>query len=284
MSQRETTTPAAAASGRYIYCILDAASMVGEAADAAGSVQDLGLPGDIGIGGRPVHGIMHKDICAVVSTVPFRQAESKVDDVVAHQRVVEAARALGTVLPVRFGAIVNSKEGVQALLAASYTDYKSKLVKFRNKSEYGVKVLLGSDGGNNNNSSNSSGRQKIEQLVSAESDEIKKLKQELADKMAANAQGAAYFVKMRLQDALQKQVMKKIDRIAGDIHGELARSCIESRTLRTDVGQIILNASYLLDSSQKDAFAAKVRELETVYADYRLAFHVGGPWAPYSFC
>lgn len=89
---------------------------------------------------------------------------------------------------------------------------------------------------------------------------------------------------MRLHDAVQKQVMKKIDRIAGDIHSELAKSCIESRTLRADVGQIILNASYLLDRSQKDAFAAKVRELETRYADYGLAFHVGGPRTPYSFC
>src|SRR5687768_4203669 len=117
--------------GRYIYCIIN-----------WGEKKPIGNFGNIGIGENPVYTIDYKDIAAVVSTIPFKQMDWNMNDIVAHQRVVEAAREVDTVLPVRFGVILKNEEGIKKLLAGSYKDYRSKLTSLRGKDEIGIKVLL----------------------------------------------------------------------------------------------------------------------------------------------
>lgn len=243
--------------GRYIYCIVD----WGENRPAANF-------GNIGIGENAVYTIGHRDIAAVVSTIPFKQMESNLNDIVAHQRVVEAAREARTVLPVRFGVILKSEEGVKKLLAGSYKDYGAKLATLRGKDEIGIKVLL-----------NKSSLKKIE-AQAEQSEEIRKIKQEIS----ASKPGTSYFLKLRLQDAIKNETLMKIDKMIGEINNSLAKGAEDRRLLKNDVDEIVLNAAYLVDRGKTRAFDARVKELKERFEGEGMTIHKSGPWAPYSFC
>jgi hypothetical protein len=243
--------------GRYIYCIIN-----------WGEKKPIGNFGNIGIGENPVYTIDHKDIAAVVSTIPFKQMESNLNDIVAHQRVVEAARQANTVLPVRFGVILKNEEGIKKLLASSYRDYRVKLSSLSGKDEIGIKVLL-----------NKSSLKKIKEQAE-QSEEIRKIKQEISSAKP----GTSYFLKLRLEDAMKNETLMKIDRMVGEINSSLAVAAVDRRLLKNDVGEIVLNAAYLVDRSKISAFDARVKELRERFEREGMTLHRSGPWAPYSFC
>lgn len=246
------------AEGRYVYCIMDC--------EENSPPMQLG---NTGIGENPVYTIGHKDICAVVSTIPFKEMESSMNDIVAHQRVVEAARERGTVLPVRFGVILKNEEGVKKLLASSYKDYSKKISTLHGKDEIGIKVLI-----------DKSSLKKIQESAEEQSAEIKKIKAE----MSSAKPGTTYFLKLRLQDAVKNETLRRIDQLVGEINRTLTSAAEDSRTLKNDVSEIILNAAYLVDRSRTQDFDAKLKDLRNKYESSGLTLHRSGPWAPYSFC
>jgi hypothetical protein len=72
--------------------------------------------------------------------------------------------------------------------------------------------------------------------------------------------------------------------MVGEINNALAQSADDRRLLKSDVGEIVLNAAYLVDRSKARAFDAKVKELRERYEREGMTIHRSGPWAPYSFC
>jgi hypothetical protein len=243
--------------GRYIYCIIDWEEN-----------KPIGNLGNLGIGENAVYTISYKDIAAVVSTIPFKQMESSMNDIMAHQRVVEAARQTNTVLPVRFGVILKNEEGIKKLLAGSYKDYRAKLASLGGKDEIGIKVLL-------NKASLKKIRDQTEQ-----SEEIRKMKQEISSAKP----GTSYFLKLRLEDALKNETLMKVDRMVGEINSSLAEAAVDRRLLKNDIGEIVLNVAYLVDKSKIRIFDAKVKELREKFEKEGITLHRSGPWAPYSFC
>ena len=243
--------------GRYIYCIID-----------WGEKKPIGNFGNIGLGENPVYTIDYKDIAAVVSTIPFKQMESNLNDIVAHQKVVEAAREANTVLPVRFGVILKNEEGIKKLLASSYKDYRAKLTALGGKDEIGIKVLI-----------NKSSLKKIKEQAE-QSEEIRKIKQEIS----AAKPGTSYFLKLRLEDAVKNETLLAVDRMVGEINDSLAAVAEDRRLLKNDVGEIVLNSAYLVDKGRVRDFDAKVKDLRARFEKEGMTLHRSGPWAPYSFC
>ena len=241
--------------GRYIYCILESEKK-----------PDIG---NIGLFDSNVYTIGHKDLNAIVSAIPFKETPASVDNIIAHQRVVEASRKIGTTLPVRFGVIIKTEEGVKNLLVKSYRDFRSKITKFKDKDEFGVKIVF-----DKNN------LKKIKKDMPDESDEIKKIKKEMNNA----GDGTAYFLKMKMDEAVKNETLKKIDRLSGEIHNEIASLADDSRILKSDIDQVILNVAYLVKKKDHDSFNLKLKKLEEKYKKDNLIFHISGPWAPYSFC
>ena len=244
--------------GRYIYCFVE-----GE------------LPvnlGNIGIDNLPVRGISDSGVTALVSNVPYKQMESNLQQVMAHQHVVDEARKSesSVVLPVRFGVIINGEIGVRKLLQTSAAKYREKMRQLHHKDEYGVKVILNKDD-----------LAKFRKTVELESESIRKLKDDIAS--AANS-GRAYFLKMKLQDAIKTETLKRVETVSSTIHRELSLVSSSSTMLKSDVSQVILNVSYLVDRNNTLPFEQKVAELTQRFAASGLELHKSGPWAPYSFC
>lgn len=240
--------------GKYLYCIMEGSE---------------GFHFDnTGLFGKQAHVIPYKDISAVVSNIPFKEMQPDADTITSHQKVVDESRAQSTTLPVRFGIIFKSDDGVKQMLVKSYKDLKSKMVKLRGKDEFGLKIII-----------DQSDLKKFS-AVSQNNPEIKKIKKE----MASSGEGTAYFLKMKMDEAVRNETYKKIEQLSGQIHGELTKASQESCLLKSDFDQIFLNAAYLIDRDKTTKFHKKLDSLKDKYQRDGLMFHLSGPWAPYSFC
>ena len=243
------------ADGRYVYCIME-----------GGKSQKLG---DIGLFGNEVYTINHIDISAVVSKAPFKKVKPDVDSIIAHQRVVEASKNVTTTLPVRFGILFKSEQDIKKLLTKSYNDFKSKINKLKDKEEFGIKLILEKES-----------IRKIQKQVIDNSEEIKKIKKEIR----GSESGTAYFLNMRMSEAIKNEMLRKVEELGGEVHRELASCCVDSCFLKVDMEDVILNAAYLVNKSEIKKFDDKLEKLKRKYGTHGLIFHQSGPWAPYSFC
>ncbi|TBR11030.1 MAG: GvpL/GvpF family gas vesicle protein [Candidatus Nitrosotenuis sp.] len=240
--------------GRYVYCIIE-----------NNSSADLG---NIGLYDGLVYQIHFKDISALVSTIPFKEIHPSVNEINSHQHVVESSRAKWTTLPVRFGTVFKTDDGVKQFLTRSYKELQSKIAKFKDKEEYGLKVII-----------DKNDLQKLDLKIS-ENKEIKKIKEELE----SAGEGTSYFLKMKMDEAIRTEMLKKVDEIGGDIHAQLSKVSATSCTLRSELAEIMLNSSYLIDRNEKEKFDSQVHKIKKKYEPIGITLHVSGPWAPYSFC
>ena len=161
-----------------------------------------------------------------------------------------------------------SDDGVKEFLTRSYKELRSKITKFKNKEEYGLKVIIDKDE-----------LLKLD-LKIEDKQEIKKIKEE----MKGAGEGTSYFLKMKLDEAMRTEILKKIDEIGNDIHKQLSDISTTSCTLRSELAQVMLNASYLIDKNEKDRFDLQINKIKRKYESFGITLHVSGPWAPYSFC
>jgi len=242
--------------GKYVYCIMD----------GGGQSQNFGK---IGLENSEVYTIHYKDISAVISKITFKEMQPDVDSIITHQKVVENSRSIGTTLPVRFGIMFKTDEGVKQLLVKSYNDFRSKMNKLHGKEEFGIKVVL-----------EKSGMEKIKNTVIKNSTEVKKIKKEIS----VSGEGESYFLKMRMDESVKIETLRKIDSITEEIHKEIAGIVSDSTVLKSDLQEIVLNTAYLIDKDNITTFIESVEKIKTRYKKQGLIVHHSGPWAPYSFC
>ncbi|MDE1853668.1 MAG: GvpL/GvpF family gas vesicle protein [Thaumarchaeota archaeon] len=240
---------------QYLYCII-----------GAGELADLG---EVGLLNGDVSTVEFRGIAGVVSPVAYKELESSLANIMTHQKVVELARAKTTALPVRFGVIFKSKEGVKQLLSKSYSSYRDKLAKLDGKDEYGVKMILNSDG-----------LKVLTQSVGKESPELS----QLAKDSAKAGKGTAYLLKLKAEETLKSETFRKLEVISRDVDEKLVKAAVEGRRLTSDHEQIVLNAAYLVERGREAGFRQAVEGASSELRPLGLELHMSGPWAPYSFC
>ena len=157
---------------------------------------------------------------------------------------------------------------MKQILDKSYKELKTKMVKLRDKDEFGLKILI------------DEADLKKFSSASQKSSEVKKIRKE----MSSSGEGTAYFLKMKMDEAIRNDTYRRIESISQEIHADLAKTVAESCVLRSDFDQIILNAAYLVDRASSVKFHKKLGSIRDKHAKNGLTFHLSGPWAPYSFC
>jgi hypothetical protein len=240
---------------QYLYCIVDGKTVL-----------DLGK---VGLMDGEVTTLAVDGLAAVVSPVPYKELESSLANIMTHQKVVELARSKSTALPVRFGVIFKSKDGVKKLLAESNASYREKLSKLDGKDEYGVKVILSGEGKN-----------QLKMTVGKGSPELGRLTRA----SAKAGKGTAYLLKLKAEEALKAESFRALEKYSSEVNDRLAKASADSRRLGADHEQIVLNAAYLVDRNGVSAFQEAVKKATEDVKPVGLELHLSGPWAPYSFC
>lgn len=162
-----------------------------------------------------------------------------------------------TMLPLRFGIMVDRKEEIEDFLASSYMHIKWALDKLMGKAEFAVQLSWD---------------------LNAVLREIRQDKQwcervaKSIDPMDRIAMGRVLF---EAAETMKKQIV-------GSVHDKLSIVSLDSSEGRIVDESIIMNRSYLIELTAEDSFDEAVAELGGESKSY-LSFKYVGPMPPYSF-
>lgn len=237
--------------GKYVYCIIRSSA-------------DLEF-GPIGIAENgPVYTLRHDDLAAVVSDAPLRIYDPTRENLLAHETVNKSVMESHTVIPMSFGTIFRTEEDIRALLQSTADALEHVLDKMQGKIELGLKVLWERD--------------EVSARIEEDVEEIARLR----EKVEEDSRGSTYFARVQLGRMLEQELEQRANELVTDIYDTLAPAAVASRSNRPIGEQMIMNAAFLVEREQEEAFDEAVRDLAVKYQDM-VSFTYTGPWPPYNF-
>jgi hypothetical protein len=218
-----------------------------------------------GIGGAPLAVVAGDGAAALVSDLPNGDVRMGRDEVLTHAEVLDKALAEGTVLPMRFGVVMDGSDDVRRqLLERHAEDLRDQLHDLAGKVELNVRAVYEED--------------VVLREVVSEDPEIARLREAVRDQ----PEDATYYERIRLGELVAQAVERRREQDAQAIIDLLTPT-----TLAVDVGapaheRVVISASFLVERKRLDAFD---EVLETVARDQagRIRFKLTGPRAPHSF-
>jgi signal transduction histidine kinase len=242
--------------GTYIYCVARAQRFENDNSPFATA----------GMGGHDqVRILTYDDLAAVVSDAPQDQYAISRENLLAHQRVVTQAMTRSDVLPVAFGTVAESDQQVQEqLLQGMADDLRQALDYVGGRLELDLSVLWNEE-------------RLIADIV-AENDDIRTLR----DSLAGQSPEATHYERVQLGEMIAAAIQRKSDAEAASLLDTLEPLAVETQVNDNLSDMMLLNAAFLVDKSQEQAFDARVQAFGEAQAG-RQIFRYLGPLPPYNF-
>ena len=221
--------------------------------------------GSSGIGGSVVQTIAGDGAAALVSDVPDEELVAGRDELMIHARVLEEAFAEAIVLPMRFGLVMPSEDGVRRELLERHRDeLLSQLERFEGKVELRVRASYEETA--------------LMREVVLEDSEIAGLRESLK----GQPEDATYYERIRLGEMVAQAVERKRAHDAQRI-----LDALEPLSLALDVSElshkrIAVNASFLVQRGRIEEFDRAVDEIGRRESG-RIRLKYTGPLPPHSF-
>ena len=95
-----------------------------------------------GVAGRPVYQVADRRLRAAVSRINRADLTPDLPRVRAYERVVSSCHRRGTVVPMRYGCVVEQESQVMEMLSAQGSHYEALLQELEGCVEMGLRVLL----------------------------------------------------------------------------------------------------------------------------------------------
>lgn len=227
--------------------------------------------GEIGIGRKAskVSAINFKDLATVVSKSPFiiydsLTKEKTVKDLVTHQFVIEKVMENFTVIPVKFGTMVETEDEAVKFLEKGYFILRNALRKMKSKIELDVVA--------------SWKLPKILNVIYAEDRRVQKKQQEIAlkgDKVALED-------KVALGKLIEQVLNIRKVRDSRSILQTLKKNAVEICLHDLTGDEMVFNAAFLIKAANKEKFNKILDRLDQKFED-TLSFRLVGPLPSYSF-
>jgi gas vesicle protein GvpL/GvpF len=229
-------------------------------------------PEDVSGFGGPLYIIPYGELAAVVSQIRVADtadtayaAESDseapaatAESLLRHEAVVEAVRAGGPALPVRFGTALADSDEVMRALAKHYDRLRDDLRRIGDKVEMGVSVLWRS-------------------TETPAGTPARGADAEGADRRP----GLAYLRARQVEYRQAEAVRERAQALAREVDTALQQLALEWRRSLCPSDRLALRDQYLLERERIDAFERAFDELRRSHQEAR--FLLSGPWPPYSF-
>jgi hypothetical protein len=181
----------------------------------------------------------------------------------AHEDVLQAAAALTTVVPLRFGTIYRSRDHVERMLDERAEEFGATLEQVRGHVELGVKAWI----------------------------DLPTLERTLAgdEEHTSGGEGAAYLQRRRREQERSREVAVRCAELAGEAHSRLSSLAVaavanrpQPRELTGRSESMLLNGAYLVPEDD-DLLRREVEQLAAEHATAGVQYEVTGPWPPHNF-
>jgi hypothetical protein len=216
-----------------------------------------------GVEGSPVRAVQSGDLAALVSDVAGG-ALAAAREVRAHWRVLEAASEQATVLPVRFGTVMEDDDAVcEQLLADGAERLNALLQQLAGRVQVTVRGTYDEDA--------------LLRSVVAGSRDIAALR----ERVRGVPEAAGYYDRIRLGERIAGEVERHRAAHAAHALDRLAPLAVASREEAAGA-DTAFHFAFLVERQGIEAFSSAVGELTEELGD-RISIRYVGPLAPYSF-
>jgi hypothetical protein len=217
-----------------------------------------------GVEGSPVRTVSEGDLAALVSDVAGG-ALAAAREVRAHWRVLEAVSAQATILPVRFGTVMEDDDAIRTqLLAANGEQLNALLKELVGRVQVSVKGNYQQD--------------ELLRGVVAASPTVAALRK----RIESLPDDAAYYERIRLGELVAAEVERRREDDAARALARLEPFAVAARSEGPGTPDAAFNLAFLVERERLDEFSAAVTALIDELGD-RVAVRYVGPLAPYSF-
>jgi hypothetical protein len=212
---------------------------------------------------KQVRRISHDGIAALVSDLPT-DALSAARDLRAHWSVLEEAAARTTVLPVRFGTVMESEEAIVAdFLAPNAERLGAVLAELDGSVQLSIKGYYDEE--------------RLLREVVSETPAIARMR----ERVQALPEAASYYDRIQLGELVAAEIDRHRDRDAESVLVRL-EPLAEAAKVEPPGTKDAFNTAFLVRRDRVDAFSDAVQELAGELGD-RIRIRYVGPLPPYSF-
>lgn len=225
-------------------------------------------PIGLGQGSREVYSMVHQGLGCVISDYQgqdFRAMakEELIRYLMVHQAVIETVMKRYTVLPVKFGTLLENSAQVQRFQEQGYAQLNEALQQIQDKVE--VEVAATWDMGN------------VLQEIGNE-EEILRLKEQVMGRPAEETLEQRIQVGKRVKELLDRRRDSYCERMINFLKDTALD--LQPNALLSD--EMVLNVAFLIHKAKQGDFDGRVKELDRGFHD-QINFRIIGPLPPYSF-
>lgn len=222
-------------------------------------------PSGKGIAGSPLRLIKDDGAAALVSDLEQQELALGREELLAHARVLEEAVSSGTVLPMRFGIVMEGEDEVRQRLLQGHADELSvQFDRFADKVEVNIRA--------------SYDEQRLMQEVVAGNPDVSRLRQSVRGK----PEDATYYERIRLGELVSKAVERKREEDSARILEALRPFASDVQVAEPAHERIALSAAFLVERKRLHEFDQAVEGFAGGQGG-RLLFKYTGPLPPHSF-
>lgn len=218
----------------------------------------------VGVEGSQVRYVKHAGIAALTSPVAA-DALAAAREVKAHWRVLEEAAARTTVLPVRFGTVMESEQAVRERLLEPNVERLERLleelagrVQLNVKADYDQELLL---------------RDVVRRSPAVAG---------LRERLRSLPEAAGYYDRIRLGEMVAAEVAASREQDTRLALDSLEPHAVAASQEQLSSADTAFNLAFLVEREHIDAFGAAVRRLAD-QLENRARLRFVGPLPPYSF-
>jgi hypothetical protein len=229
------------------------------------SLQTL-LDGMKGIADTSLTHLSFNEVVAVVSDINSGSVITDKSTAIEYASVIEILSQHYTLIPVRYGSLLDSSEAVINMLERNFSDIQHNLFKVENKHEFGLRIFCEPE--------------KLREQLQAKS--------EADSKMTANPAPEAtqsvfldYMNKKLKEHRLEELFINYTDCIIAEISEYLTQMNATCKFKKMGSATHIIEAVFLLEKQRKGELLQAVQNLQKKHNE--LNFVLTGPWSPYNF-
>jgi hypothetical protein len=221
-----------------------------------------------GVAGHPVYQVADRRLRAAVSRINRADLTPDLPRVRAYERVVSSCHRRGTVVPMRYGCVVEQESQVIEMLSAQGSHYEALLQELEGCVEMGLRVLLPSG--------------PWAGVTPGDPEEAREVAGPYPQnpEAAPDRLGLAYLTARKARYARQDRWTKEYRQAADRCQAQFATLFVKCKTEAPSARLPLLSLYFLLPRPAVELFRQAFRQLtETESARLLLS----GPWPPYNF-